>query len=75
MMAEFTASLLRFLLVAALPWAVALIATRRQTWFTQRWLDTSIRIQTALLFQIFATQIAGAAGVVRYTEAFLPQVF
>jgi hypothetical protein len=73
-MTDFSQSLLRLLLVAAVPWCIAIGLTYRRKWFTQGWLDASIRIQTALACQIFATQAAGAAGILRFTEAFLPQI-
>ena len=63
--------IVRFMLVAVLPWSVAFYLTSRKNWFESRWLDRSIRIQTALLAMIFSAQIAGQLGIYRLTEAWL----
>lgn len=64
-------SIFRFILVAALPWLSACLLTRRNCWFESRWLDISIRMQTALLAVIFSAQFAGGLGVYQFTEPWL----
>lgn len=53
----------RLLLIGLLPWASAIWATRKYHWFEARWLDLSIRIQTAFLTVIFVAQAFGSTGL------------
>lgn len=53
----------RLLLIGLLPWASAIWATRKYRWVEPRWLDLSIRIQTALLTLIFVAQAFGSTGL------------
>jgi hypothetical protein len=63
--------IVRLLFVAALPWLSAWLLTRRSRWSESRWLDISIRIQTALLAIIFSAQFAGGLGIYQFTEPWL----
>lgn len=58
---EFT--ILRFLTVAALPWAIAAWGTRKSLWSQTPWLNWTIRIQTALVVIVAVAQVFGTAGL------------
>lgn len=59
-------------LLWSIPWVIAIGLTRRRRWCSDRWLDVALKMQTASVSIVFAAQLSGMLGLMRWVLPWMP---
>ncbi len=61
-------------LLWSMPWVLVIGLTRDRRWCADRWLDLALKMQTATVSIVFAAQVSGMLGLMRWVLPWAPPV-